>query len=260
MPELPEVETIVRGLRPRLVGRRILTAECTCARVLRGDPAQLAGLRVAAINRRAKFMVVEFEETPIRLTIHLGMTGKLLADGVPGTHTHAIFTLDDGVLLYDDIRQFGRIEISEGPNVRVGVLGPEPLDLPADDFAARLRKHKVRIKALLLNQKFLGGVGNIYADEALHRAGIQPRADSSRLSRPRAFRLHAAIQEVLRESIEHGGSSISDYVDSAGERGEFQESHRVYGREGLPCPACGAPIKRIVVAQRGTHYCPKCQR
>jgi formamidopyrimidine-DNA glycosylase len=260
VPELPEVETIARSLRPRLTGRRILSAECTCDRILRGDLGMVRGLRVSALRRRGKFLIFEFEASPIRLTVHLGMTGKLLVEGQAGVHTHATFILDDCVLIYDDIRQFGRVEVSEGALPRTAALGPEPLEIAADEFVKRLKSRKAGVKALLLNQKFLGGVGNIYADEALHRAGIHPRASTARISRPRAMRLLEAIREVLTESIERGGSSISDYVDSSGNQGSFQEVHRVYGREGLPCPSCGTPVKRTVVAQRGTHYCPKCQR
>jgi formamidopyrimidine-DNA glycosylase len=220
----------------------------------------LRGLRVAAVRRRGKFLIFEFEASPIRLTIHLGMTGKLLIGGLAGVHTHAIFTLDDGVLIYDDIRQFGRVEVSEGMLPRTTVLGPEPLEISVDEFVRRLKSRRGGVKALLLNQKFLGGVGNIYADEALHRAGIHPRVSTFKISRTRAVRLLEAIREVLTESIERGGSSISDYVDSSGNQGSFQEAHRVYGREGLPCPSCGTPVKRTVVVQRGTHYCPTCQR
>jgi len=192
--------------------------------------------------------------------IHLGMTGKLLLGGPPGKHTHAIFTFDKGVLLYDDSRQFGCIEFHETFPARVARLGPEPLEVAFDDFAVDLARRKTRIKSLLLNQTFLRGVGNIYADEALHKARIHPKAAASRLSRERTFRLFQAINDVLRLAIEHRGSSVSDYVDGAGERGSFQLLHRVYGREGEPCLECGAPIRRIVIAQRGTHYCPRCQR
>ncbi len=188
------------------------------------------------------------------LTIHLGMTGKLLVAGKPGPHTHGVFTLDDGLLLYDDPRQFGRIALSGEPQ-----LGPEPLDIGLDEFRTRLRR-KARIKSLLLNQRFLAGLGNIYVDESLFAAGIHPLATAARLSAARAGRLHHAIREILTEAIASGGSSISDYVDAEGRQGWFQVRHRVYGREGQPCVNCGAPIRKMVVAQRGTHYCPRCQR
>jgi formamidopyrimidine-DNA glycosylase len=179
--------------------------------------------------------------------------------GQPGEYTHGVFTLDDGQILYDDPRQFGRIEWSAGPPKRVARLGPEPLEIGIEEFRVRL-KRKARIKALLLNQTFLAGLGNIYADESLFKAGIHPLASAAKLTATRAARLHQAIRETLMQAIAMGGSSISDYVDGNGERGWFQVQHCVYGREGEPCRRCGAPIRRIVVSQRGTHFCAKCQR
>src|ERR1700688_3947889 len=260
MPELPEVETIVRGLAPRLAGTRILAAEFRCARVLRGQPERIVGKTIRAVRRHGKYIVIDFADRSASLGIHLGMTGKLLVDHEPGPHSHAIFTLDRGALIYDDIRQFGRIELSAEFAGRLEKLGPDPLSLATADFVFSVRAHSAMVKPLLLNQSFLRGMGNIYTDEALHRAGIHPRALASRLNRARAARLHRAIQEVLLESIETGGSSVSDYVDSEGRRGAFQLRHRVYGKEGEPCPACASLIRRILVAQRGTHFCPKCQK
>ena len=260
MPELPEVETIVRGLAPRLAGRRILTAEFLCPRIVRGHPDRIAGKTIRAIRRHGKYIVIDFTDSSASLGIHLGMTGKLLLDGEPGPHTHAIVTLDRGVLIYDDIRQFGRIELSAGFAAKLEKLGPDPLSIPAGVFADRLRTRRAMVKPLLLNQSFLRGMGNIYTDEALHRAGVHPRAIASRLNPRRAAQLHRAIQEVLLESIGTGGSSVSDYVDSDGRPGSFQLRHRVYGKEGEPCQACSTPIRRILVAQRGTHFCPICQK
>jgi formamidopyrimidine-DNA glycosylase len=260
MPELPEVESIVRGLAPRLAGTRILAAEFRCTRVLRGHPERIVGKTIRTVRRHGKYIVIDFADASVSLGIHLGMTGKLLMDPDLGAHSHAIITLDRGVLVYDDIRQFGRIELSEQFAARLEKLGPDPLSLTADSFVSRLRARHAMVKPLLLNQNFLRGMGNIYTDEALHRAGVHPRALASRLTRERAARLHHAIQEVLLESIETGGSSVSDYVDSEGRRGSFQLRHRVYGREGKPCLACASPIRRILVAQRGTHFCPKCQK
>ena len=254
------METIVRGLAPRLAGTRILAAEFRCPRVLRGRPQRIVGKTIRAVRRHGKYIVIDFADSSSSLGIHLGMTGKLLMDHELGPHSHAIITLDSGVLIYDDIRQFGRIELSEQFAARLEKLGPDPLALGADAFVARLRARHAMVKPLLLNQSFLRGMGNIYTDEALHRAGVHPRALASRLTRERGARLHRAIQEVLIESIETGGSSVSDYVDSDGRRGSFQLRHRVYGKEGEPCPACGSPIRRILVAQRGTHFCPKCQK
>jgi formamidopyrimidine-DNA glycosylase len=192
--------------------------------------------------------------------IHLGMTGKLLLGGEPGKHTHAIFTFDEGVLMFDDSRQFGCVEFHEAFPTRVARLGPEPLDVGFEDFAKDIKRRKTTIKALLLNQTFLRGVGNIYADEALFRAGIHPQALTSRLRKDRVRKLYDAIREVLREAIEAGGSSISDYVDAEGRKGFFQIHHRVYGRTGEPCVACGTPVKRVIVTQRSSHFCPRCQK
>jgi formamidopyrimidine-DNA glycosylase len=262
VPELPEVETIARTLAPRVTGRRIVEAHFYSRLVLPADPEQttaaIRGRTIQSLDRRGKFLI--FDLGGPTLVIHLGMTGRLLWEGTPGPHTRAIFELDGGRLLYDDIRQFGRIEVANTLPARVARLGPEPLTISEEDFLALVRTRRGRIKPLLLNQAFLGGLGNIYADEALHRAGIHPRAIVERLGRQRVHRLYAAIREVLGEAIASGGSSISDYVDGNGRAGAFQLQHRVYGRDGEPCPACGTPIRRIVIAQRGTHYCPKCQR
>jgi formamidopyrimidine-DNA glycosylase len=187
------------------------------------------------------------------------MTGKVLINRTPGPYTRAVVTLDSGALLFDDVRMFGRIEYSKRLPERVARLGPEPLEISRDEFVSRLRSRRAQIKPLLLNQTFLRGLGNIYTDEALFRARIHPRALASRLSRRRAAELHRAIVEVLTLAIESRGSSVSDYVDAEGRQGWFQALHNVYGKGGEPCPRCGRPIRRTVVAQRGTHYCPRCQ-
>jgi formamidopyrimidine-DNA glycosylase len=263
MPELPEVETVVRSIRP-LVGRRIMTAEFRNLRVLRGgDPdamsARLAGRKITAIKRYGKFIVASLGGGGY-LMVHLGMTGRLLLGGGAGKHTHAIFTFDRGMLLYDDSRQFGCIELSEEFPRRVARLGPEPLEVEFDEFASAMKKRKTRIKSLLLNQTFLRGLGNIYADEALFRAGIHPEALASRIKADRARKLYDAIIAVLTEAIAAGGSSISDYVDAEGRKGFFQISHRVYQRTGEPCTTCRTPIRRVIVAQRSSHFCPRCQK
>src|SRR5579885_1374171 len=262
MPELPEVETVARSIAP-LLGRRILSAEFRSVRVLRGgDPEAMAaclqGRRIQEIRRYGKFIVIRMEGG--YLTIHLGMTGRLLLGGPASKHTHAILTLDQGVLLYDDSRQFGRLQWSGEFPARVAQLGPEPLEIGFPEFARMLKSRKARIKALLLNQDFLRGIGNIYADEALFRAGIHPLAMAHRLSRERARRLWDAIGAVLREAIAAGGSSISDYVDAEGRKGFFQVSHRVYQRTGEACVTCGTAIRRTLVAQRSSHFCPRCQK
>jgi len=194
------------------------------------------------------------------LLVHLGMTGRLLLGGEPGKHTHAILSLDRGVLLYDDSRQFGCIQFCAEIPERVSRLGPDALEIGWEEFSAALRRRKTRMKALLLNQSFVRGLGNIYADESLFRAGIHPLAIAARLRPERARRLYDAMRAVLSEAIAAGGSSISDYVDAQGRKGFFQVEHRVYQRTGEPCVACGSPIRRLLVAQRSSHFCPKCQK
>jgi len=261
MPELPEVETVVRSVAAHLAGRRIVSSSFTSRFVTPGNRSKLtqrlAGRRIESVTRRGKFILIALDQGT--LTVHLGMTGKLLVDGEAGEHTHGVFHLDEGLLLYHDPRQFGRIEWSPGTPPRVARLGPEPLEIGFEEFRARL-KRKTRMKALLLNQTFLAGLGNIYADESLFAAGIHPLAVADRLSAARARKLYDAIRGILTHAIKLGGSSISDYVNARGERGWFQMEHRAYGREGEPCANCGRPIRKILVAQRGTHYCPHCQK
>ncbi len=263
MPELPEVETVARSLAPHLTGRRIISAEFTQKRVLRGDPDEtarkLAGRTIQGVRRYGKFILLELDNGGYFI-VHLGMTGKLLLDGEVDKHTHAILNLDRGVLLYRDARQFGRLEWSATIPERIEKLGPDPLLVDLEEFTASLRRRKMRMKALLLNQGFLRGMGNIYADEALFRAGIHPLALASRLRAERVRKLRDSIREVLAEAIEKRGSSVSDYVDAAGRKGSFQLLHRVYRRTGQPCTVCGKPVKRILVTQRGTHFCPNCQK
>lgn len=262
MPELPEVETVVRSLRPHLLGRRIQNAEFRAGRVLIGSAqkmaAAVAGQTIRGIDRYGKFIAMRLDRGV--LTVHLGMTGRLQIDAPPAKWTHAILTLDRGVLTYEDSRQFGRIEY--GPDVphRVTKLGPEPLEITLDEFSRRLKARQAPVKAALLNQAVVRGVGNIYADEALFRAGIHPGRRASSLRKDRVERLYRSMREVLAEAIESRGSSVSNYVDGQGRKGGFQMLHRVYGRTGEPCAKCGAPIRKTTVAQRGTHYCGKCQK
>ena len=262
MPELPEIETIVRELAPALAGRLIRDVEFL-SRLILLDPPQagmdfLRGRCIISLIRQGKFIVCRVDRG--FLTFHLGMTGKLLLDSGKGPYTRAVFALDSGSLRFDDIRQFGRIEWGECVPARVERLGADPLSISASEFIRQVRRHSGHIKPLLLNQTFLAGLGNIYTDEVLHRAGIHPRTRATRLGRERCLRLHRAIVEVLSLAIEHRGSSISDYVDASGRQGSFQLLHQVYGKPGQPCPRCGTPIRRIVIAQRGTHFCPDCQK
>lgn len=262
MPELPEVETVVRTLAPRLTGRRIVDARFSSRHVVRQNFAALRrrvqGQQVQSVRRHGKFIVLQLESG--FLTVHLGMTGKLLIDSEAGPYARAVFTLDRGLLVYDDIRHFGRIEWSKELLERAAALGPDALDIGVEDFLKRLKQRHARVKPLLLNQRFVRGMGNIYTDEALFEARIHPKAIASSLSRERATRLHRAMLDILNTAVRLKGSSISDYVDADGQKGSFQLQHQVYGRAGEPCSICGTAIRRIVVGQRGTHYCPKCQR
>lgn len=262
MPELPEVETVVRSIAPHIVGCTIEQVELHSHRVTRGGLAEtaaaLSGASIKDVRRHGKQILIQLDRGI--LYVHLGMTGKLLWNAERGKYTRAYLQLNCGALVYDDVRQFGRVEFFPAIPAQLERVGPDALKVTFEEFFARLKQRRVTIKALLLNQAFVGGVGNIYADEALFASAIHPRAATSRMSEARARRLHSNVLEILKLAIQHKGSSISDYVDAAGERGAFQQLHNVYGREGQPCPRCGSPIRRIVVAQRGTHYCPRCQR
>ena len=271
MPELPEVETVARGLRASLIGRTIVKVEVRWARsVVSPDPtlfaSRLAGQRVTDVGRRGKWVVIALSSGDT-LLIHLRMTGQLVLE--PGEcpddrHIRVLFFLNDGrCLRFSDARKFGRLWLVDDPVGVLGELGPEPL---ADDFtAARLEEMLVRrrgrIKPLLLNQRFLAGLGNIYTDEALWRSGIHPLRRAESLTPAEVRRLHRAIQDVLREAIASGGTTLPDrtYRQADGRAGEFVQHLAVYGREGQPCPRCGAIIERIRVSQRGTHFCPRCQ-
>ena len=255
MPELPEAETIARTLAPHSAGRRVVNLEILSRRATRGQRLPVAGRTIRAVRRHGK--AVGFELDRGFLLVRLGMTGRLLWNGQRGPYTRAILALDSGEILFDDVRQFGSLRWSDRPPA---TPAPDPLEVGDEELRAMLKRRQGRIKPLLLNQAFLAGIGNIYADEILHRAGIHPFAVAARLSENGTRRLHAAMVEVLDEAIACGGSTISDFVDANGRPGHFQRRHRVYGRAGEPCLACGTPIRRIVVAQRGTYYCPRCQK
>jgi formamidopyrimidine-DNA glycosylase len=273
MPELPEVEVIRRSLLPWVVGRRIVDARILEPRLTRrrGTPkdvaAAIVGRSITALRRRGKFVLFELGEES--LVVRLGMTGHLLwwetkDQFRPDEHTHARLGLSrGGILSYRDVRKFGEIFVL--PNHAVDAVlgvGLEPLDSDFTETALRTmcRGSRVGIKALLLDQRKIAGIGNIYADEALFRAGIRPtrRASSLRLEEIRALR--RSIRAVLRAGIRHRGSSISDFRDPCGDPGHFAPLHRVYHRHGKPCVVCKTPIRRMVLGQRGTHFCPICQR
>jgi formamidopyrimidine-DNA glycosylase len=262
LPELPEVETVVRSIAPLITGMNIREARFHSRLVTPGNFASISnslrGARILSVRRIGKNILIQLNRG--FLHIHLGMTGKLLWNAEQNRYTRAVLELENGTLVYDDIRQLGRVNYLKELPASVKKLGPDALAVDFDLFFERLRARHGGLKALLLNQKFISGVGNIYADEMLFASGIHPKASSSRLSKARARKLFDEMCRVLQSAIEHRGSSISDYVDSDGAQGHFQGMHRVYGRTGLPCERCGRPIRRIVIGQRGTHYCPHCQR
>jgi len=282
MPELPEVETVARSVHARVQGERILDVwfashpqpfKTPPARQARG----LEGRVILAVHRTGKHVVFELgpvESRPDGPTgqhpdaqwiVHLGMTGRLLVTAPEAPvekHNHARLALTGGrELRFVDTRRFGRLEFRDLGRVQ-GFAGPgaEPLTIGPADFAALFRRRRIAIKPALLNQKLLAGVGNIYADESLFRAGIRPRKPAGRLTRTELERLRLALRQVLQHAIRLGGSSVSDYVDADGARGFFQLRHRVYQRTGEPCRNCKTPIHRIVLGGRSTHYCPNCQK
>lgn len=267
MPELPEVETIIRGLAPRLVNRRIASVEILLPQLIAGDAdhaaEKLRGRTIRRIRRHGKYILFELHDRrgECLLVVHLRMTGNLILDAKPGPHTRAIVQMEDGpVLIYNDIRKFGRWQISDELPERLRQLGPEPLEITGGEFLCRLRGRRTMIKALLLDQEFLRGLGNIYADESLFRARIHPAKRAATIGRIRAARLREAIRHVLSDAIAQGGSTIRDFVNSAGEQGYFQLTVAVYGRTGEGCRVCGGKIRRMTIAGRSTHFCPRCQR
>jgi formamidopyrimidine-DNA glycosylase len=292
MPELPEVETVARGLNQRVRGDRIVQAwfgkrpqtfKTPRARQAKG----LTGRTILAVHRTGKHIVFELgaearmangpaqqgDATASQTTaadaqwiVHLGMTGRLLvttADFPLARHTHARLDLASGrEVRFQDPRRFGRLEFRDlrSGGAAFEAPGAEPLTIGAREFAELFRNRRMPIKAALLNQNLLAGVGNIYADESLFQAGIRPRRRTNRLTAAELERLRLALRQILKHAIRLGGSSVSDYVNANGERGFFQIEHCVYQRTGEPCRRCQTPIRRIELAGRGTHYCPICQR
>lgn len=257
MPELPEVEIVVRTLRPNVVGCQITSFERLSARAAsEGLGSLIAGQSIRAVHRHGKYILIDLDRR--RLAIHLRMTGKLLVSGA-STHPRAIIHTTGPAIVFDDVRQFGSIQLLEAGQLPPN-LGPDFFSLTGGDFASLFSGRSGSIKPLLLNQSIVAGLGNIYTDEALFRGRIHPLSRPDRLSPSGLGRLHLAATEVLQEAIAAGGSSVSNYVNAAGERGSFQLRHAVYRRRGLPCPVCSTAIQRILVAQRSTHFCPHCQR
>ena len=299
MPELPEVETIARGLAKRVTGDVIESVWLGQKKEpLKSSASAIAKTlehsRIADVRRMGKHIVFDLDQDPVahsaapsrrkskrtssavqanpgkealasstaQWIVHLGMTGRLQVcepKAEVAKHTHAIVKLSSGrELRFVDPRRFGRLSVAQAGNF--DAAGVEPLEINLDRFLALFRGRKTPIKSALLNQKLLRGVGNIYADESLFRAGLRPRRRASTITREQLAILLGAIREVLKEAIVLGGSSISDYVNSDGEEGFFQLQHRVYGRESEPCLVCKTAVKRIVIAGRSSHYCPKCQK
>jgi formamidopyrimidine-DNA glycosylase len=264
MPELPEVETIARNLRPSLVGRQVLSVGLFWPRTLAtpgmGEFQQrMSGQRIQAVTRRAKYLHLVLSDG--HLLIHLRMSGDLYlrpSPCSPALHDRLHLALDSGeTLAFNDTRKFGRVWLVDDPNQVLGGLGPEPFaeDFTPEAFYTLLHARHRKLKPLLLDQSFLAGLGNIYTDEALHLSGLHPLRQSDTINQEEAQKLFASIRAVLQTGIENNGASI-DWVYRGG---SFQNLFRVYGRAGQTCLVCAAPIERIVVGQRSTHFCPQCQ-
>ncbi len=271
MPELPEVECVRQTLAPRVLGRRVRQVKVGIEKVARPGAEALArglrGRRALASRRQGKLIILELEGGAF-WTIHLGMTGQVIIAErrPPADHIHIGVTFADQgpSLFYRDVRRFGAMgfwpdqaALLDGPLAR---MGPDALGMDDQVFAGRLAGRKAPIKGVLLDQTVLAGVGNIYADEALHRAGISPLARPAELGAKVLRELNRRLQETLAEALAQGGSSVRNFVDAKGRPGTFQQAHRVYQRAGLPCPACGTAVERIVLAGRSTHFCPRCQK
>jgi formamidopyrimidine-DNA glycosylase len=267
MPELPEVETIRAELAPRLTGRALVRVEILDPRLTRPIDLfevaeELEGDRVVAVERRGKYLVLRLE-SGLALLVHLRMTGGFAFE--PASHERAILELDDGTrLAYRDVRRFGTwlvLEDAELDPYLAGRNGPEPLGprFTAEWLVARLAGRRAAVKAVLLDQRVVAGLGNIYADEALWRARINPLRPAESLTREEAGRLHRAIRQALRTGIARQGSTLRDYARPDGSAGSMQTEFRVYGRDGQPCPRCRTPIAKARVAGRGTWFCPRCQ-
>jgi formamidopyrimidine-DNA glycosylase len=275
VPELPEVETVARLIRPKIEGRAIVDARASWLRTLGGSTARafrdgVVGTTVGAVWRRGKFIVFDLVrdgELAGWLVGHLRMTGRFHvepADWDPGPYGRVRIDLAGGTALhFIDVRKFGRLVFTSELGDVLSKLGPEPLgeEFTDDWLRGALRERRRMLKPLLLDQTFLAGLGNIYVDEALHRSGLHPLRRSDRLKPSDVRRLHDAIRTTLAEAIEREGSSFDTfYRTPEGQPGSYQHQFRVYGREGKPCPECGAPVRRMVVGQRGTHLCGRCQR
>jgi formamidopyrimidine-DNA glycosylase len=271
MPELPEVETIVRGLSNSLKGLEIAEARLLCPYIYKdrdpSDFAKIRGKRISDIKRRGKMILLDFENS-LTFCVHLGMTGQLFYS-YPGEpvdrHTHFILSFEDypQELRFRDVRKFGFVSCLSGAQSfgrkRLGRLGPEPLEIRYSDFFSLFKGRRAKLKTLLLDQSFIAGIGNIYGDEILFRAKLHPLRQAHLVHEDEKRRLWRAIKEVLSQAIEHRGSSVRDYRDSESRRGRFQQYHRVYGKESCSCSICGQKIVRIRINGRSSFFCPGCQ-
>lgn len=272
MPELPEVETVARSLADQILNRAIVAVDKLDWERMVETPdlssflELLPGRQIRAVGRRAKWLLVNLD-AGWTLALHLRMSGYVSvqdADVTPNIYTHLVLALDDGRrIFFEDQRKFGRVRLLDTAGLaRLNAsLGPEPLheDFGVDDLASLLARRTTRLKPLLLDQSIIAGLGNIYVDEALWHACLHPTRPASSLSAEDVARLHTAIRAVLEQAIRNNGSTLRNYRNGYGERGQNQEHFAVYGRKGQSCPRCGAAIERILVAQRGTHLCPACQ-
>jgi formamidopyrimidine-DNA glycosylase len=272
VPELPEVETIRVSLDPVVVGRTVECIELRAARLRHPLDATLraaiVGRRIVATSRRGKYLLLELDND-LAWFFHMGMSGRLRFEAggpvVPAVHDHVLASFaGGGTLVFHDPRRFGLCIVDDPHTSKlVAAMGPEPLDVAAFDpaYLSSFRRSTVRtIKDVLMDQRVVAGLGNIYVNEILFRAGIRPRRRMSRVTDAESARIVEATRHVIADAIEHRGSTISDFLDGAGRRGSYQGSHCVYDREGKPCPRCSAPIKQVVVGQRSSFYCPACQR
>jgi formamidopyrimidine-DNA glycosylase len=272
MPELPEVETVLHGLRERALGRRILAVEVRHPGVIVGPPeqfaAELEGRAIVSVERKGKALALELEAEnapPRYLLVRLGMTGQftVAARQTPlEPHTHVLLALGEREeLRFRDVRRFGRLRSCTRVEVEAAFdrLGPDALEVTEERFLSAMRARRGAIKSWLMNQQLLAGVGNIYADEALFVAGIHPLAQPGRISTPKGRRLFRAVRKVLDHAVKLQGTSFRDYVDIEGRPGNYEPRLRVYQRTGKPCRRCGRPIRRMVIAGRSSHFCPGCQ-
>jgi formamidopyrimidine-DNA glycosylase len=272
VPELPEVEVVRRGLEREVTGRDVTSAAVTGARTVRRQPAEalidrLHGARFGPAGRIGKFLLIPLDDGAETLVIHLRMSGQLLLtppDWPMARHTHAVLGLSDGrQLRFVDPRTFGELFVAPAPVAALAHLGPDPLSArwSAAVLGRGLAGRTGRLKLLLMDQRFVAGIGNIYSDEALFAAGLRFDRPAGSLSGDEVGRLHTAVRKTLREAVAHRGSSLRDaqYVDLFGAPGGYQNRHRVYGREGEPCRRCGGPIRRISLGGRSTFLCETCQ-